>query len=282
MATFHLPEELVDQIVALHKDASNEQDDASDRRQVLRRQRERLVQLFRLGDVEEREFLRERGRLDSELAGLTETVDQASLYQHAAALLRDLPAAWEMASPEGRNDLARLIYESIEVTDDWVTSVVPQPSFAPFFLINDTGRRHTNGPGDAGAVNAEIDQAEVTGVARTIASRPRLGAGRRNAGTRRMRKAPPGRQDFRLPAAADPRAIAGRLVHGGNVGMHPIHKIRLRATRRGARLSCARNVNRSFLCQPYAKSSGQSTFPSPNGRDHNGRCYGELGATTVT
>ena len=38
------------------------------------------------------------------------------------------------ASPEQRNALARLVFESIEIEDDRVTAVVPQPEFAPFFV----------------------------------------------------------------------------------------------------------------------------------------------------
>jgi hypothetical protein len=49
-------------------------------------------------------------------------------------LLKDLPAAWDAATSEQRNALARLVFESIEIEDDRVIAVVPQPDFAPFFV----------------------------------------------------------------------------------------------------------------------------------------------------
>jgi hypothetical protein len=48
-----------------------------------------------------------------------------------------------VASPDQRNGLARLIFQGVEITDDRVTAVVPQPDFAPFFALaedNEKGR----------------------------------------------------------------------------------------------------------------------------------------------
>ena len=59
---------------------------------------------------------------------------QAEVLVQAATFLKDLPAAWEAATPEQRNALARLVFESIEIEDDRVIAVVPQPDFAPFFV----------------------------------------------------------------------------------------------------------------------------------------------------
>jgi hypothetical protein len=68
------------------------------------------------------------------LARLRTTTSQAEVLAQAANFLKDLPAAWEAASSEQRNPLARLVFESIEIEDDRVTAVVPQPDFAPFFV----------------------------------------------------------------------------------------------------------------------------------------------------
>ena len=57
-----------------------------------------------------------------------------------AAFLRDLPAAWEVATPEERNVLARAIFQSVEIAGDLVTAIVPQPEFAPFFNLLDSSR----------------------------------------------------------------------------------------------------------------------------------------------
>ena len=51
-----------------------------------------------------------------------------------AVFLRDLPATWGASNPEQRNALARLVFGAVEVTDDRVAAVMPQPDFAPFFV----------------------------------------------------------------------------------------------------------------------------------------------------
>jgi hypothetical protein len=85
---------------------------------------------------------------------------------HAAALLRDLPAAWAAATPEQCNDVAKLNFQSIEVRDDRVVAVVPQADFAPFFV--DRHHRENGGQGNtpagSGGVNREIEEAEATGI----------------------------------------------------------------------------------------------------------------------
>src|SRR5207253_1137888 len=65
---------------------------------------------------------------------LQRTNDVAGLLVQTAAFLRDLPAAWEAASQEQRNALARLVFQAVKITDDQVTAVLPQPDFAPFFV----------------------------------------------------------------------------------------------------------------------------------------------------
>ena len=76
----------------------------------------------------------ERDHLEAEAATLRGATDRAGLLTQAAALLRDLPAAWAAAAPEQRNALGRLVFHSVEITDDRVVAVVPQADFAPFFL----------------------------------------------------------------------------------------------------------------------------------------------------
>ena len=62
------------------------------------------------------------------------------MLRRVAAFLRDLPAAWEVATPEERNVLARTIFQSVEIAGDLLTAIVPQPEFAPFFNLLDSSR----------------------------------------------------------------------------------------------------------------------------------------------
>lgn len=75
----------------------------------------------------------ERDELDRRMAGLQGSADWAAVLQRVAAFLRDLPAAWEEASPEERNGLARTVFHSVEIVGNLATTIVSQPEFAPFF-----------------------------------------------------------------------------------------------------------------------------------------------------
>jgi site-specific DNA recombinase len=165
LATFRLPEELVAQVVRLYEQATTERDEGERRRREVTNRLARIKELYGWGDLDRAAYVAERDRLESELGTLRPGTDQAAVLTQAAAFLRDLPAAWAAATAEQRNDLARLVFSSVEVRDDRVIAVVPTPDFAPFFVVQGGDDGDGNGPGGAGAVNVEIDQAEATGVA---------------------------------------------------------------------------------------------------------------------
>ena len=120
--------------------------------------------MYKWGDLTSEAYQAERDQLQRELAGLRTANEQAGLIGRAAAFLRDLPAAWDAATPEQRNQLARLIFASVEVRDDRVVAIEPQPDFAPFFVAA-TERNNAGGAvPPTGAVNPMMDQAEATGV----------------------------------------------------------------------------------------------------------------------
>jgi hypothetical protein len=90
--------------------------------------------MYKWGDITREAYRAERERLEAELGSLRTTTTQADVLVRAATLLKDLPAAWDAATADQRNALARLVFESIEIEDDRVTAVVPQSDFAPFFV----------------------------------------------------------------------------------------------------------------------------------------------------
>ena len=144
LSTFELPEDIVDQLVVLFEATSSERDDSERTRAQLKQRLERLKQMYQWGDLEREEYQTERDRLQSELAQLRDSRDQAAALAEAATFLRNLPAAWERATPEQRNALAGTVFQEVEITDDRVTAVLPVPEFAPFFnlqiLDTETGR----------------------------------------------------------------------------------------------------------------------------------------------
>ncbi len=142
LGTFRLPDDTVARIVAFHERASDEHHDTGIRRREMEGRLERIAELYKWGDLTREAYVAERDRLQAELSALRTTADGAGLITRAAALLRDLPAAWAAATPDQRNTLARLIFQQVEIEDDRVAAVVPQPDFAPFFALaedNETG-----------------------------------------------------------------------------------------------------------------------------------------------
>lgn len=91
--------------------------------------------MYGWGDLTEEAYLAERRRVRADLASLEGATDWTTVLAQAAAFLRDLPAAWEAATPDQRNALARTVFQSVEITDGRVAAVVPQPEFAPFFNL---------------------------------------------------------------------------------------------------------------------------------------------------
>jgi site-specific DNA recombinase len=134
LGTFHLPDETVAEVVRLYERANDQRDDAERRRREIGSRIERIAEMYKWGDLTREAYRGERQRLEKELGTLRAVTSQAEVLVQASTLLKDLPAAWEAATPEQRNGLARLVFESIEIEDDRVIAVVPQPDFAPFFV----------------------------------------------------------------------------------------------------------------------------------------------------
>ncbi|MDP9356641.1 MAG: recombinase family protein [Chloroflexota bacterium] len=175
LRTFHLPEETVTRVIALYERSHVQRDDAERRRREIDGRLGRIRELYAWGDLTREAYRAERERLEAERSGLQGHGDLAVVLTRAAAFLRDLPAAWEAATAEERNDLARLVFASVEVVDDRVVAVVPQRDFAPFFLAegrDDPGPENGNTAGAVkpDGVNLVIDQAEATGIGRALAS----------------------------------------------------------------------------------------------------------------
>jgi DNA invertase Pin-like site-specific DNA recombinase len=172
LKTFHLPKDVVAEVVSLYELAGEQRMDADRQRREIESRLERMADLYAWGDLTREAYLAERGRLLDRLTGLRGTTEWSTALRQAAGFLRDLPAGWGAASPELRNDLARLIFQSIEVKDDRVVAVVPQPDFAPFFVDRHQRENggHGNTPEGPGGVNREIEEAEATGIGVVSAS----------------------------------------------------------------------------------------------------------------
>jgi hypothetical protein len=94
------------------------------------------VKLSQWGDLSEEQYAAERRRLEAELAGLSPTIDRAAELAEIAAYLRDIGPAWQAAEPEERNGIARALFQRVELEDERVAAVVPQPELTPFFVLD--------------------------------------------------------------------------------------------------------------------------------------------------
>lgn len=111
--------------------------EATVQRRRLERQLENNKVLYRLGDIELAEYKNERDRLQRQLAALTAggTAEDGRLAQFAK-LLAEVKQAWQRASHEQRNQLARLVFDEVIIKDDRVAAVKPRPELASFFVID--------------------------------------------------------------------------------------------------------------------------------------------------
>ncbi len=135
LSTFQMPEDLVEQLVALYESTSVRQNDRGQRRRQAESRLSRIKELYSWGDMARDEYQAERDSLRIEIDALRESTDYAAVLAQAASFLSNLPEAWEMANPDQRNALARVVFQEVEITDDRVTAVLPTADFAPFFNV---------------------------------------------------------------------------------------------------------------------------------------------------
>ena len=67
---------------------------------------------------------------------MTPRSDGAEQLERLARFLADIPAAWEAATPEQRNKLARCLFDEVWLKDKAVVGMKPRPELEPFFRFN--------------------------------------------------------------------------------------------------------------------------------------------------
>ena len=135
LALFELPADYRRQILAMHAAQRQDGDDRAARRAQAEQRLARIKELFGWGDMEREVYLAERDRLQQELAILRDDDSAGGVIEAAAMLLADIKAAWNDATQEQRNDLARLLFREIRIRDNEIVALVPAPEFVPFFHL---------------------------------------------------------------------------------------------------------------------------------------------------
>jgi hypothetical protein len=117
----------------VYEHSQDNRDEGERRRREIESRLLRIAELYKWGDMTREAYQSERDALQCELASLKRSGDLSDLLRRMAVLLRDFPTLWAAATPDQRNALARVIFESIEITDDRVTAVTVHPDFAAYF-----------------------------------------------------------------------------------------------------------------------------------------------------
>ena len=114
------------------------QGEAEVARKRLERQleRERERDMYRWEDLTEGEYKRRRDDLRRQLDALNPVPSGSDNLPRLAQFLADVSSAWESATAEQQNKLARTLFEEIWIKDKEVVFVKPRPELDPFFRLN--------------------------------------------------------------------------------------------------------------------------------------------------
>jgi site-specific DNA recombinase len=93
----------------------------------------RTIELYQNGDIEPQDFYKERDTLKAQISAAQAITAPPPAMQQAADLLKNIPALWEVATPEERRDWIHAIASEIIVKDDKLTLNI-KPRLQPLFL----------------------------------------------------------------------------------------------------------------------------------------------------
>jgi len=133
---FHIPEDYQEQILKHYQGSGSTKRDAEAARRRLEGQLERERDLYRWGDLTEGEYKRHRNDIRKQLDALTPVPSGSDSLPRLAQFLADVSSAWESATAEQQNKLARALFEEIWIKDKEVVFVKPRPELDPFFRLN--------------------------------------------------------------------------------------------------------------------------------------------------
>ena len=95
-----------------------------------------MKELYEWGHKSREEYLADYTAIHHKLPELTPTDVRPRALERLASLLKDIAAAWEQATQEQRNKLARYLFKEIWIKGKEVIAVRPQDELKPFFDLN--------------------------------------------------------------------------------------------------------------------------------------------------
>lgn len=136
LKNFKIPDDYQRQILDGYRALESAYDDSVATRERLERQLKRAKELYEWGDYTRTEYQARRENIVKQLDALTLAPGSSESIERLAGFLADVPAAWEAATLEQRNKLARALFDEIWLKDKEVVFVKPRPEFDPFFRLN--------------------------------------------------------------------------------------------------------------------------------------------------
>ncbi len=133
--TFTIPQDYQKRILQMHSQL-NQSYDVENEAGQLKRRLKRLKDLYKWGDIDKAEYQRDKQQIESELGRLAPFQAPVQELERLAEFLGSIVKAWDMATNEQRNKLARTLFQEIWLRDQEVIAVKPQPEFEPFFKLN--------------------------------------------------------------------------------------------------------------------------------------------------
>ena len=141
LSTFHIPEDYQERIWEAHRKLETAYCDTEQEKAKLDGKLKRARELYQWGDYTREEYQARKDSILKELEELTPKQNGAEHLDKLAQFLADVPSAWEAATQEQRNKLARTLFDQVWLQDKAVVAVKPRPELEPFFRLTRIHRR---------------------------------------------------------------------------------------------------------------------------------------------
>jgi site-specific DNA recombinase len=136
LGSFHIPDDYRERILEAHRKLQVAYDDLDGQRVRLETRLERLKDLYGWGDITKQQYLAERDTILRELAQLSPLEEQDKSLDKLAEFLANVADAWNEATQEQRNKIARCLFQQVWIEGKEIVAVRPQPEMKPFFELN--------------------------------------------------------------------------------------------------------------------------------------------------
>jgi site-specific DNA recombinase len=131
---FVIPDEGQCELVAYWQERQEQTGNTKASRKRIEQRLTRLRDLYLDGDLAKEEYQRQRAALQAQLALLpTDETPTVSAGKRYADFLANVALAWQAATPEERNRLARELFDVVKIELKTAVAVKPRPELRPLF-----------------------------------------------------------------------------------------------------------------------------------------------------